>query len=183
MKPTNKTGKQLARGIAAIIILSACLVVTTAALVFATVRVNENFFHTGKIELDLNGGKPVITEADGYLFEPGMTVVRPFYVKNVGTGDAWYKLYFENVSGGLADILDITILDGSTVLYSGTANELSEANVEIAEGVLLVGERKDLTITFHYPESGGNAGQGEDLLFDFCAKAVQTKNNPDKNFE
>ena len=32
----------------------------------------------------------------------------------------YYKLYFRDVSGELADVLEVTLTDGSDVLYTGT---------------------------------------------------------------
>ena len=57
------------------VILSICLCMTTFALVYATVSVDNNIFNTGKVEINLNDGNPVISEHE-FLFEPGMTVKR-----------------------------------------------------------------------------------------------------------
>ena len=69
-----KTAKKLTGGIVAIVILALCLCITTFALVYASVSVNNNIFHTGEVKINLNNGKPVIQEHE-FLFEPGMTVV------------------------------------------------------------------------------------------------------------
>lgn len=182
MNSKRKTMKKMTGGIAAVIFLVCCLCITTFALFYVQVKVEENYFQTGEIKINLNNGKPVITE-DEYLFEPGMTVVKDFFIKNEGTGDAYYKIYFTNVGGELEDVLEISIKDGDEVLWSGTAKELSYGNVEAADGELAVGEQRDLTMWFHYPEASGNKTQGKSLNFELCAEAVQTKNNPDKLFE
>ena len=44
------------------------------------------------------------------------------------------------------------------------------------------GQRRNLTVVFHYPESSGNETQNLDLTFTLCAEATQTKNNPNKLF-
>ena len=180
--PETKTAKKLTGGITAIIVLAVCLAITTFALVFASVSAENNLFHTGVVEINLNDGKPVIRE-DEFLFEPGMTVTKDFFIENESTWDVYYKIYFDDVSGGLADVLEVTIKDGDKTLYSGTANELTRQNVIAADDTLKIGERRDLTVVFHYPESSGNETQNLDLTFTMCAEATQTKNNPNKLFD
>ncbi len=182
MREQNKTAKKLTSSVAAVIVLAICLCITTFALVYSTVAVNNNLFQTGKIKIDLNGGQPVITEHE-YLFEPGMTVEKPFYIENLGTWDVYYKLYFDNIEGSLADVLDVEIRDGDTVLFDGKIADLTKEKVGAAEDILKLNERRDLTISFHYPEKAGNSGQAQYLSFDLKADAVQTKNNPNRLFE
>lgn len=177
----NKTAKRLTGGIIAIIVLAVCLCVTTFALVYESVSVENNLFHTGEVKINLNDGKPVIREHE-FLFEPGMTVEKSFFIENNSTWDVYYRLYLDQVSGGLADVLTVTILDGERVLYSGTASELTQQNVAAADDTLKIGQRRDLTVVFHYPEAAGNDTQNLDLTFTLCAEATQTKNNPDKLF-
>lgn len=178
----SKTAKRLTGGIVAIIILALCLAITTFALVYATVSVENNLFHTGEVRINLNNGEPVIQEHE-FLFEPGMTVEKDFFIENESTWDVYYKIYFDNVSGGLADVLTVTIKDGEKTLYSGTANELTRKNVIAADDTLKIGERRNLTVIFHFPEEKGNEAQNLDLTFTMCADATQTKNNPNKLFE
>lgn len=182
MDKANKTAKKLTASVVAVIILAVCLCITTFALVYSTVAVDNNLFQTGTIQIDLNGGQPVITE-DEYLFEPGMTVEKPFYIENQGTWDVYYKLYFDNVEGGLADVLEVEIRDGDTVLFGGKIADLTKETVGAADDILKLNERRELTISFHYPEEAGNSGQAQYLSFDLKADAVQTKNNPNRLFE
>lgn len=178
----DNTFKKITTSFLVAVILMICLCITSYALGRITVSKKENHFKTGSIGVNLNDGKPVIEEHE-FLFEPGMTVTKPFFIENTGTWDVYYKMYFEDVKGGLAKVLEITIRDGDTVLYQGTAAELSKEAVETAKDPLPVGEKRDMTITFHYPENAGNAGQTRTLSFTLCAQAVQTKNNPDRLFE
>ena len=178
----TKTAKRLTSGIIAIIVLALCLCIATFALVYASVSVENNLFHTGEVKINLNDGKPVIREHE-FVFEPGMTVAKDFFVENDSTWDAYYRLYLDNVSGGLADVLTVTIKDGDRILYTGTANELTRQNVAAADDTLKIGQRRNLTVVFHYPESNGNDTQNLDLTFMLCAEATQTKNNPDRLFE
>ena len=179
---SNKTAKTLTAGIITIIILALCLSITTFALVYATVSVENNIFRTGSVKINLNDGKAIITE-DEFIFEPGMTVVKDFFIENESTWEVYYKIYFSNLSGGLADLLEVTLTDGERVLYSGSASDLSRENTVAADDTLKIGERRDLQITFYFPPEVGNNGQDLSLSFDFCADAVQTKNNPNKLFD
>ena len=182
MSEKNKTAKKLTASVVAVIILAVCLCITTFALVYSTVAVDNNLFQTGIIKINLNDGKPVIEEHE-FLFEPGMTVEKDFFIENQSTWDVYYRLYFDNLEGGLADVLDISLRDGDKVLYAGKAKELIKADVGAAEDILKLNERRELTISFHYPEEAGNSGQAQYLSFDLKADAVQTKNNPNRLFE
>ena len=177
----TKTAKRLTGGIIAIIALAVCLCITTFALVYASVSVENNLFRTGEVKINLNDGQPVIREHE-FLFEPGMTVKKDFFIKNDSTWDVYYRLYLDNVSGGLADVLTVTVKDGDKTLYSGTANELTKQNVIAADDTLKIGQRRNLTVVFHYPETAGNDTQSLDLTFTLSAEATHTKNNPHKLF-
>lgn len=181
MADTN-TAKKLTGGIITIIILALCLCLTTFALVWATVSVENNLFHTGSVEINLNDGKPVIHENE-FIFEPGMSVKKDFFIENNSTWSVYYKIYFDNVSGGLADVLLVTVKDGEKTLYTGTANELTRQNVAATDDILQMKEKKTLTVVFYYPEDKGNDTQNLDLTFTICADATQTRNNPDRLFD
>lgn len=182
MSSNTKTATKLTGSIIAVVVLTLCLCVTTYAIVRETVLLENNLFHTGTIKINLNDGKPIINEYE-FLFEPGMTVKKDFFVENQSTWDVYYRVYFDKVDGDLADVLRITIKDGEQTLYCGTAAELSRKNVGAAGNSLSMHERRDLTIYFHFPEDAGNEAQGMTLMFDLCAEAVQTKNNPNKAFD
>lgn len=181
-KNNNQTKNRLTASVIAIVILSICLCITTYALVMVTVSEQNNYFQTGAVKINLNDGRAVIEEHE-FLFEPGMTVNKEFFIENLSTWDVYYMIYFEDVQGGLADVLQVTIRDGNQVLFEGTPETLSRANVNVADDTLHINERRVLTISFHYPEEKGNETQNMTLSFDFCADAVQTKNNPKKIFD
>lgn len=182
MNDNSKTAKKLTGSIIAVIVLAICLCITTFALVWATVSVDNNLFHTGTVKINLNDGKSVIEEHE-FLFEPGMTVKKDFFIENQSTWDVYYKLYFDNVAGGLADVLQITVKDREKTLYKGTAAELNREAVGAAEDILRLNERRELTVYFYFPEEAGNSAQNLTLTFDMCADAVQAKNNPNKLFD
>ena len=178
----NKTAKRLTCGIIAIVALAVCLCITTFALVYASVSVENNLFHTGKVKINLNDGKPVIREHE-FIFEPGMTVKKDFFIENDSSWDVYYRIYLENVSGGLKDVLEITVKDGDRALYSGTASELTQQNVTAADDTLKIGQKRNLTVYFHFPEDKVNETQNLDLTFTMCTEATQTKNNPNRLFD
>lgn len=179
---SKKKGQGALRGgIAAIIVLILCLFVTTAAIHYSVVAVRDNTFKTGSIKIDLNGGRPVISEHE-FMFEPGMTVQKDFYIKNESTCDVYYRLYFEDVSGGLSDVLRITVMDGEKQIYDGTAKELTKEETPAADEHLKIGERRDLTVLFYYPKEAGNDTGDSSLSFVLSAEAVQMLNNPGRIF-
>ncbi len=178
----DQTGRRLWRSIALVAVLSLCLVVTTVALVYSMVAVEGNFFHTGIVDINLNDGKPVIEEHE-FLFEPGMTVKKDFFVQNNGTCDVYYRLYFQQVSGGLADVLTVRVCDGDRVLLEDTVSHFQRGQVQALDDVLRIGEKRNLQLWFYFPADCGNEVQGQYLTFDFSADAVQIKNNPQKEFD
>lgn len=187
-KAKGNIPRRIKINIATIILLAICLCITTFALVASTV-VQKNIFETGNITIEvrdkdgnINEKARIIQETD-FLFEPGMTVVKPVYVKNTGTWDAYCKLYFKDIEGDLADILDVTVKDPTgTPLYTGKVSELNSANKAVGITEIKKNEDKEYTVTFHYPEAEGNAGQNQWLTFTMEAKAVQTKNNSSQDF-
>ena len=175
--------KKLNISIATLVVLFLCLCATAFALAYAMLRVDNNVFETGEIKIDLNGGEPVI-KYDEFLFEPGMTVEKSFYIENKGTWAVYYKLYFSNVKGDLGDVLDVTIENAEgNVLLQGKLSKLKRHNVPVVEDELQVGERRDMTIIFHFPEDAKNTAQSDNVSFALSALAVQTKNNDGKEFE
>lgn len=182
MDKKNKTAKKLSASVVTIVLLAVCLCITTFALIYSTVAVDNNLFQTGEVKINLNDGKPVIEEHE-FLFEPGMTVKKQFFIENESTWDVYYKLYLDNVEGGLANLLEVSIQDGDTVLFNGNASALTREKVGAADDILRLHERRELTISFHFPEEAGNGGQNLCLSFDLKADAVQTKNNPQRLFD
>lgn len=70
MSERKKTDKKLAASVLTIVVLAVCLCVTTFALVYSTVTVENNLFQTGTVKINLNDGRPVIEEHE-FLFVPG----------------------------------------------------------------------------------------------------------------
>ncbi len=178
----TKTEKKLIISIAIAILLALCLCFSTFALVYEAVFVENNIFTTGMVDINLNDGKTIIND-ENFLVEPGRTAQKQFFIENNSTWEVYYKIYFDDIEGYLAQVLIATIQEGDTVLYRDTVQNLTRTKVLAAENALKIGERRNLTITFEYPVTAGNAGQGQYLAFSLCADAVQTKNNPFKLFD
>ena len=172
---------------AAVILLAAGFLMTSFALIRVSQEVKENEFQTGTVKLNINDGLPVIDaddlEEEFRRLEPGMQVRKTFFVENLSSGPVYYRVYLDKVEGTLAEILDIRIQDGETVLCCGKARELTRSAV-LEKGELGTGEnaRKELTIWFIYPKEAGNETQDRSMTFELCADAVQMKNNPDRRF-
>lgn len=182
MKLKSKSRQKAIAGIAAAIVMILCFGITTYALLTVSVSVKDHAFQTGTVAINLNDGKKVI-EKDEYCFEPGMTVKKDFFIENTGTGDAYYKVYFENISGQLAEVLEVTVQKEDTVISKGILAELTLENAESPDDLLAANERKEFTVSFYFPEEAGNQITGTDVTFDLCALAVQSKNNPSRLFE
>ncbi len=181
MGNSKKQVKKIYGMIITIVILSICLCITTFALIYSALSVEYNIFQTGTVRINLNDGKPVIEEHE-YTFEPGMTIEKNFFIENQSTYDVYYRLYFDNIEGSLADVLNVQIRNNDTVLFSGKVSQLTKAKTNAADDILKQNKRRNLTISFHYPEISGNESKNAYLTFDLIADAVQTKNNPDRLF-
>lgn len=182
MAKQEKTPRRLVMSVVIALVLVICLTLTTLALNYAAVTVDNNSFTTGIVKINLNDGKAFI-RADEFLFEPGMTVEKPIFLQNESTDDVYYRLYFRNIKGDLAKVLDVTIREGDTVLLSGKLSELTGENIGASRSLLKLDERKELTVVIHYPEASGNDTQSTRVSFELYADAVQSKNNPDGLFD
>ena len=177
----NMINKKLQINVVTLIFLCLGLCITSFALSYTVIKIENNYFKTGEIKINLNDGKSIINEND-HLFEPGMTVEKNFFIKNDGAEPIYYKLNFTGVSGELSKAIVVTILDKNRFeLISGRICEF-ETDKELI-GSLGRYEKQDLIARFHFPEYEGNKYNGASLEFKMSAIAVQTKNNPDKNFE
>lgn len=168
-------------GVILLIILLVALSFVTFSLAYSIVSVDSNIFRTGNVSINLNDGETVI-DAEDANFAPGMTIEREFFLQNNSSYSVYYRLYFANLRGDMADVLVVTISDGDKVLYNGVMSDLEKADVRAADDELKINERRTLTITIVFPEEAGNLSDNV-LRFDLCADATQTKNNPDRIFD
>jgi hypothetical protein len=163
------------------IVFSLFLCITTFAVVLSDVNVERNTFQTGTIQIDINGGKSILSEDEIQNFLPGQSITKTFTVSNKGTLDMYYKVYLGNVSGDLAGLLQVTLMDGETELYSGKASEFTSAIAGQKNMTLAEKQEKTLKITFTYPEDA-NQPTNTSFSFELCATGVQYKNNTEISF-
>ena len=150
MKRNTKTEIKMWISVCLIILLTIALAITTYALVMVTYVVkDENTYSTGTISINLNDGKPVIRENE-FLFEPGVLVRKEFFIRNTGTGEAYYRLYFDNITGpgGLDEAIEVTVTNPEIVCTEPEHGELTSQKQhgprEIKGKVLYKGKLSEL---------------------------------------
>ena len=177
-------------------LLTLGLIVTSVAITISSVEVRENVFTTGTVKLDLNGGAAVVdmTNPDAEhaneskFSEPGFRIKRDFYLKNIGSAAAYYKLYagYEDTpeNNALANALDveITYKDTGVLLFSGKLSALNLSSAPVADSSLDAGDTVWFTAVFRFSKDAGNDLQNKMLSFNLYARGTQVKNNPGKNF-
>lgn len=182
MDNKNKLKRQIYGSLAVIILLVAMLSVTTYALVSSFVKVEDNHFQMGTVDISLNEGKRIF-DGDGIILEPGSSVKEDFTIKNESSVDVYYRIYLENVSGELTDSLIFQIYEGENLIYSGLAGDFNIDDPCIGVSPLKVDEVKNLSVVVKMAEDSGNEFQDSYIYFDITADAVQVRNNPDMMFE
>lgn len=177
-------------------LLTLGLIVTSVAITISSVEVRENVFTTGTVKLDLNGGVAVVdmTNPDAEhaneskFSEPGFRIKRDFYLKNIGSAAAYYKLYagYEDTpeNNALANALDveITYKDTGVLLFSGKLSALNLSSAPVGDSSLDAGDTVWFTAVFRFSKDAGNDLQNKMLSFNLYARGTQVKNNPGKNF-
>lgn len=177
----TKSRRKMFIGIFLIICLMVGLGITSLALVYQKVTVEDNLFVTGQVKICLNDDQPIFRE--DILFEPGMVVEKEFTLSNDSTCDVHYRLYFTNVDGEFAKALQVEVFDQDEAIFEGTLKDMNGQKAQGAHGVLEEGEARVMTIVFRVPKDCKNEMQGQTILFDLNADAVQAVNNPDGLFE
>ncbi len=176
--------KKLQVNVVTLILLCLGLCITSFAISYTVIKIENNYFSTGEIKINLNNGEAIIDEEDP-LFQPGTTVEKKFFIKNNGAEAIYYKLNFTSVIGDLSEVIEVTILDKNNIeLASGSIREF-EHDKELL-GSLSGFEKQDLVARFHFPkgeENEYNEYKDTSLQFEVSAIAVQKKNNFNKEFE
>lgn len=174
------------------VLLALGLIVTTLAI-STKISVERNFT-TGTVKLDLNGGAAVVDMTktnqnnESNFLEPGFRIKRDFYLKNIGSAAAYYKLYagYEDTpeNNALANALDveITYKDTGVLLFSGKLSALNLSSAPVADSSLDAGDTVWFTAVFRFSKDAGNDLQNKMLSFNLYARGTQVKNNPGKNF-
>jgi len=176
-----RTKTKIALNIAAILLLFAMLAATVAALFTGTIAVRNNLFAAGNVKIVLNNGQRIFDGSD-INKEPGNEIEKPLTIQNLSSGDVWYRIYLTNVSGALKDALVFRIYDGTTLVKTVTAADFGETNPLISEEPLAPDAIKTYRVVADFNECAGNAYENQDIHFDMTAVAVQSKNNPDRDF-
>lgn len=174
------------------VLLALGLIVTTLAI-STQISVERNFT-IGTVKLDLNGGAAVVDMTktnqnnESNFSEPGFRIKRDFYLKNIGSAAAYYKLYagYEDTpeNNALANALDveITYKDTGVLLFSGKLSALNLSSAPVGDSSLDAGDTVWFTAIFRFSKDAGNDLQNKMLSFDLYARGTQVKNNPGKNF-
>lgn len=174
------------------VLLALGLIVTTLAI-STKISVERNFT-TGTVKLDLNGGAAVVDMTktnqnnESNFSEPGFRIKRDFYLKNIGSAAAYYKLYagYEDTpeNNALANALDveITYKDTGVLLFSGKLSALNLSSAPVGDSSLDAGDTVWFTAVFRFSKDAGNDLQNKVLSFNLYARGTQVKNNPGKKF-
>ncbi len=176
----NRTSRKLSFKLIGITILLLSTCMLALAISLEKIKIEDNVFQIGNIDINLNNGQAIIN--NDFLLEPGATIEKDFFIENVGSSPAYFKLYFKDIEGKLAEILDVKIKENDKVLYSGKLADLTRFKVKVNDDILDAKEKKELKLIIKTPEDTPNAYQNSKLTFVLSADAVQTKNNDKKEF-
>ncbi len=182
MNNSGVTKKRAYGHIAVIIILVLMLAATTYALILSLVSADGNIFETGQVEIELNGGQTVFDGSDVNI-APGLSTEKSFTLENKGTADIYYRIYMENISGALQEVLTFEIYDQDKLLFSGKPKDLTKDSPCTSDTPLAPGEIKTLKAVVKMSEDADNTYQNGDITFDITVDAVQAKNNSNKVFD
>ena len=165
-----------------ILLLVACLIISSLSLAYSNVLTDSVLYSTG-LKLNFNDGKPVVDENVGLDFSaPGETTVSTFFLENQSDEDVYYRLYFTDVRGELAAVMEVEIYLGDRLLYSGRMSEMERENTVAADDILKLRDHRDFTIFFNIADDAGNEYQGTSVTFRLAAEVTQVRDNPDKQF-
>lgn len=113
-----------------------------------------------------------------------------FFVRNKGNVDAYFRVYFENISGKLGNIVAVRIKseDGKTLLADIPANDMIRDYLNTIDdpkngiiGKLAAGEKQNMIIELVMTDVKPENPQNLSLEFDLCVEAVQVQNNELQN--
>ncbi len=173
--------KKIFINITAMVVLVIMLTGTTFALYSSSVAVRDNELYTGYVEINLNDNRTVF-DLGSLRLEPSTMVTRPLTIKNVSSTPIYYEIYMENVNGALAQATLFHIYDDGQLIKTVTAKEFTADNPLISEEPMAVGAENTYQIEAVMNRGAGNSYQDTLITFDFVAVAVQSKNNPNREF-
>lgn len=174
--------KRFRRSVTSLVLMFAVMCAATVTYAYYVAKnVENNEFTTGVVDISLSNESTTVAGGD-ILLEPGATSEKVFKLTNDSTCEVYYKLYFSNIEGELADILEISVVSGNEEIFSGIMSEMTRSAVEAADEALAIDEEKELKVLFHMPEECGNEVQAKTVEFDINVDAVQAVNNTEKEF-
>lgn len=179
------------RIIMAIAAVALCVLLAATAYAFGYLfaEVRDNYFHTGTVDVDIAfapaGDGSIDLFNPNVRYEPGMTVRGDFVVTNnsTDTEGIWCRLYFSDLGGPLADVMEAKLYEGDTLLCSGPVREWKSPRFMPEPFLLAEKAEKRLTLELHYPELAGNETQGDTMTFALSVTATQRTANPGGQFE
>lgn len=166
------------RTIGNLICIALC-VVTLTLFCFAICCNDKLFGRANKV--NINDGVAVFEE-DEIRLEPGKSVSRVFFIENESRRKVYYRLYFENVTGQLAELAIVSLYSGDKLLYQGRALDLKESNAESVDEKLLSQERRYLRIEVSLDENVDNKASSQFVKFDIRIETARTIFNRKRSF-
>lgn len=176
MADARKNKRRARRSLALALFLLVALILTTYALASSIASVPDNRFQTGRVSIELNGGRRIFNGEDMNM-EPGYAAKKDFTIENTGNADAYYRLYLENMGDALADSLIFELYEGDTLLYSSPAADFTQENPYVSNQILPAHTVQVLTAVIRMREGSGNLYQNAGFTFDLTVDAVQARNN------
>ena len=158
------------------------LVLTTYAMTLADLRLPNNQFQTGTVQISLQKGEARPISLADQRMEPGKTLTQTFTVTNTGTAEIYCRLYLSRAQGGLLDDVQFAVFADDVPIFEGPAARLTDRTACSLPDTLDPGETCGLRVQILMPTVTGNAAQADWLEYDLTVDATQTLHNPQKSY-
>lgn len=174
--------KTLLRSLLIAAALTWLLVLTTYAMTLADLRLPNNQFQTGTVQISLQKGEIRPISLADQRMEPGKTLTQTFTVTNTGTAEIYCRLYLSRAQGGLLDDVQFAVFADDVPIFEGSAARLTDRTACSLPDTLDPGETCGLRVQILMPTAAGNAAQADWLEYDLTVDATQTLHNPQKSY-
>ncbi len=164
------------------LILLAVMAFTVSALIQPVAIVRNNHIETGKVQLEINDGKPVFLSSDLNL-APTESIRKALNLQNKSTVPVYYRIYFETHDGDLDRLLTISLYQDGQEIFTKKASEWTFQSPYTAEQAIEAGETVHYEVKATMATNVTNLGQDLFWKFDIISEGVQVRNNPEKQFE
>jgi hypothetical protein len=181
---SRRRGLVVAGGVLAAVVVLASAILVGSGAIFVTHAANPaNVFTAGVLEHSNSHESAAILSLN--LMKPGERVSGTVSIKNTGDLSGDFSLNMNTIAdlegangGHLLDALQLSIRDGSTVVYEGGLKGFSSATL----GTYNPGDLHSFEFTVLFPDSGtplsnttgDNAYQGSSVTVEFLWNAVET---------